>query len=584
MGRRGTNQATSPQSPTRALTESSPGASSHRHQMTASPTAVRSQIKRGRTGCFTCRRRRKKCDETKPECIGCIRAGYICEGYPDIVRFEGNKPRRSSQSRPAPAQNQLSSPPDNSSATTAILQDATVAAADADTFMDWFLPDDSVPDFTGMNDLSSFNIFSPLEGAMMVYPEMTPVFPPQTYTSQQSNLELELPRSIPFLIGGVDSQIEQKFFYHFTNVTSRVLTICNDEKNPLLTVVLPRSLDDPMIAKAISCLGGSHLVNLQPEAETRMKAEKQRLFRDALDQQTVRLQRLRATKTLRTSSEVEAILASTLLLCLYEISEGSGNISWKLRLNEARELIQTALQSAMPAAQCAVHAVGSIGVNQFLLDFFAYHDILAGVTDATREPVLGSAIRASQTQDDAYMMIGADNGLFGLIAKIATLRANAITNGRKNVTVICEAIRIWEELDAWKPDTDDKDQRLAFSAYSAALFVWLYSIIYPDKVADDKVQTCIRQGLDDMQQIQASGVLAFLLFPAFVFGFASVLSEQRAEVSAVFDRLSGFSGLGNVRLARDLVKTSWLDHGTGCVRSWDWMQQMQANGISVPVT
>ncbi len=453
--------------------------------------------------------------------------------------------------------------------------------------MNWFLPDDSIPDFVGMNDVSTLNIFSPLEGAMMMYPGMSPNFPPQTYTPQQPNHETEIPRSIPFLISGVGSHIEQKFFYHFTNVTSRVLTICNDEKNPLLTVVLPRSLDDPMIAKAISCLGGSHLVNLQPEAETRMKAEKQRLLRDALHQQTARLHSLRATKPLRSSSEVEAILASTLLLCLYEISEGSGNISWKLRLDEARELIQTCLQSSVPATQCAhsdAQAVDSIGVNQFLLDFFAYHDILAGVTDATREPVLDSTIRASQTQDDIYMMIGADNGLFGLIAKIAALRADAIANGRTNVTVICEAIRIWEELDAWKPDTDDKDQRLAFSAYSAALFVWLYSIVYPDKVADDKVQTCIRQGLDDMQQIQASGVLAFLLFPAFVFGFASVLSEQRAEVSAVFDRLSSFSGLGNVRLARDLVKSSWLGHGTGCIRPWDWMQQMQTNGISVPVT
>jgi len=30
--------------------------------------AMRTQIKRGRTGCFTCRKRRKKCDETKPRC------------------------------------------------------------------------------------------------------------------------------------------------------------------------------------------------------------------------------------------------------------------------------------------------------------------------------------------------------------------------------------------------------------------------------------------------------------------------------------------------------------------------------------
>ncbi|KAH7403085.1 fungal-specific transcription factor domain-containing protein [Cadophora sp. MPI-SDFR-AT-0126] len=30
------------------------------------------------TGCLCCRLRRKKCDETKPECLGCIRNGLIC--------------------------------------------------------------------------------------------------------------------------------------------------------------------------------------------------------------------------------------------------------------------------------------------------------------------------------------------------------------------------------------------------------------------------------------------------------------------------------------------------------------------------
>lgn len=36
---------------------------------------------RARTGCLTCRRRRIKCDETKPECQRCRRANLVCEGY-----------------------------------------------------------------------------------------------------------------------------------------------------------------------------------------------------------------------------------------------------------------------------------------------------------------------------------------------------------------------------------------------------------------------------------------------------------------------------------------------------------------------
>ncbi|KAK4665548.1 hypothetical protein QC763_402530 [Podospora pseudopauciseta] len=37
---------------------------------------------RTKTGCLTCRKRKKKCDETKPECNNCIRGGFVCAGYP----------------------------------------------------------------------------------------------------------------------------------------------------------------------------------------------------------------------------------------------------------------------------------------------------------------------------------------------------------------------------------------------------------------------------------------------------------------------------------------------------------------------
>ena len=47
----------------------------------SSPVTVprkRRTAPRTTTGCLCCRLRRKKCDETKPECLGCIRNGLIC--------------------------------------------------------------------------------------------------------------------------------------------------------------------------------------------------------------------------------------------------------------------------------------------------------------------------------------------------------------------------------------------------------------------------------------------------------------------------------------------------------------------------
>ncbi|KAF1848480.1 uncharacterized protein K460DRAFT_403761 [Cucurbitaria berberidis CBS 394.84] len=58
-----------------------------------SPTAGAAGAKRSKTGCTTCRKRKKKCDETKPFCLSCQKNNIHCEGYKPVEIWKSGKER-----------------------------------------------------------------------------------------------------------------------------------------------------------------------------------------------------------------------------------------------------------------------------------------------------------------------------------------------------------------------------------------------------------------------------------------------------------------------------------------------------------
>lgn len=71
---------------------------------------TRKDTVRTKTGCLTCRRRHKKCDEGKPACWNCTRNGLDCEGYQPPRVWESKTSKNGSRQRNVNARRRSSSP------------------------------------------------------------------------------------------------------------------------------------------------------------------------------------------------------------------------------------------------------------------------------------------------------------------------------------------------------------------------------------------------------------------------------------------------------------------------------------------
>ncbi len=542
--------------------------------------APKRAITRTRTGCFTCRRRRKKCGEQKPACYQCERIGAICEGYPKQTVWT--------------SKNSKSQQPELHSTTSASSTEDFLAPQDRRSSIGSVGTNASIATL-GSTALTTGNRSFDYDMGHRVSPGSIDAALTQISTTSrveddsENDLALQpyqqhqrfAPRSLPFIIPGVVTPIHRRLFHHFAQHVVNVMTI-NDGTSPLQSIILPAAADDVAIMQSLLALSASHLAKVK-EGDLQVAFEKRNMQSMAIDSQMQRLGQLTEHPTRRSRlRETELALISSLMLCLFEICEGSGNSQVHTHLKVAREVVQkAAIDSDMPNTEVSTVTKD---MDPFLIEFFVYHDALAAVT-GSGDPLMADFRTESVQPGWAQpFAVSSNDGLYSLVAKIASFakRVEAADEDHRG-KILCEAVDIWQELDRWTPESTDFESKIVGKLYQWGLFIWLFSTIYPDGIEQEQVQQVVRNAITHFSDVQSSA-MSCLLFPLFVVGCATIDPDQRASIDQHFERVSAWSHLGNIKLAQQVVHHVWTQHDAGIARSWDWMQQLRTRGINFLVT
>lgn len=454
---------------------------------------------RSKTGCITCRRRKKKCDETKPACLNCQKNAVVCEGYPPKEIWKSGKQK---------------------------MEDGTIL----------------------------------LENEEGAFERMTNIL-----EAVRRNSLAAVPRGLPFLIDGIETDIDRKFLDHFVYDFSRVLTLINDDSNPFKEILLPMATQHRGLMHSLMCLSGSHLSALDPEP--RFKERKHYHFDRAI---TDLRESINAQSTTVKEPELlieDPIIASTIALCLNTICEGETNGEYRSHMDAARFLLVT----QRPRNE---------KFRQFIVEFFQYHEISNSLTCLDRRPAhaIGDLrLPDFVPQPQAGVFLGIFDGLFSLISEITKLRDRIRQRNKEgyepsvDYQTLSEAVRIDSTLRVWEPSYPPETANwFAAQLYRQSTWVYLYRTIRPSRPSD-KITQVVDDGLAYLDQLPVdAGAYSIMLMPLFLLGCSSFLERQRERVRQGFDTLRAYSNLRNIEPALTVVQKVWEVMDTNIEDSWDW--------------
>ncbi|CZR44462.1 uncharacterized protein FPRO_14215 [Fusarium proliferatum ET1] len=371
---------------------------------------------RSRGGCVRCRRRRQKCDESKPSCDRCVEAGSICK-YEVTLSWGGRSFAKSTfgkclhdikRTDNTPTGNgfvytttHAQSPrPRASRRTTATRSDVTNGRT-LQHSTESCMPE-SPPNTQGGNVATT-------NASMMLRSNCIPqvflrVESPGSPTSPLHDLQAYVPRpqhQISFL-----PPMAQYLFQFYLSETMRLTVPSSYAKTEICRFLVPMSLQEPSLLYAVMAFAAVHL-----NAIDMLPGNSQRLI-DSLHWASINHLRRLLEATDSTSQTVA--LATTRTLCQAQIYGGTS--LWRIHLDGARAILQTAQEGKQ------VMDRSHVPMNTGFLDSW-FHNA-EGLASLSPAGLLGGQLLVhGQTDSGAFLDIygGAMSDLPALFKEVGTL-------------------------------------------------------------------------------------------------------------------------------------------------------------------
>ena len=394
-----------------------------------------------------------------------------------------------------------------------------------------------------------------------------------------------VPRGLPFLVDGIETDVDRRFLDHFVYNLSHLFTLHDHSTNPFKDILLPMATQHKGLMHSLLALSGSHIVAEKPDP----------VFSERQDYHFAE-----AISTLRTNIEAankgakeqeggliveDPTVASTIVHCLICISKGTTKGEHRDHMKGARELLKLDRKSKNPEFQ------------QFIWEFFTYHDVSNSLTSLDWRPVnyddpsLPNFVFQATIQPQSGVVLGVIDGLYKYLKKITALRDNIRARKAANLQpvvlyeLLAEAVSIDAEIRAWESKQEPETSRwLAAELYRQCTWVYLYRTIQASK-PNPSLSAAVDAGLACLRAIpRGESTQCILLMPLFILGCAAFEERQRPDLEIGFDNLQAYSNLGNIKPAQQIVRRVWEMMDAGDERSWDWETIMVDMGLDLLVT